>query len=256
MFDASLLGESRDQLAARLDATNTLARWARLVPAVSCGEGIGTVAAVLATLGPGSDPARGDTLLGALLRLAAVDGEDQGDAIIVVLHAVAPGASRLVTRGFDEGLVLGQLTIQIRTYPWRTRVRAVAANLLLDTEHALCRETYPAYMRTRRRARPVTEVPLARRFGSDDAGVLGTVAPDPAGADVDLVDLLLWAERSGVVDARDLSMLLQYHYSREFTGTGHQHVARVFGVNPRTSKRHCSAALQALRAAAPRYLAC
>ncbi len=128
--------------------------------------------------------------------------------------------------------VLGQLTIQIRTYPWRTRTRAVAANLLLDTEHALWREVRPAYMRTRDRVRtdsaavPVTEIatdlPHNPRAAAEE--MFGQ-ADSHDETELDLVDLPLWAERTGVVDARDLSMLVDYYYARESTGAGHEHVA-------------------------------
>lgn len=255
MFDASLLGESRTELVARLDDAGTFTRWVQLAPPLSADGTVSSVADVFNALAASSDPARWDGLLGVLLQLAAVDGGDQGDAVLAVLHAVAGGAARLVRRGFEEGLVLGQLTIQIRTYLWRTRRRAVAANLLLDTEHALCREMNNARMQTRRRACPVTETPVDMRPYGDDPGPFDELVPDPAGDDLDLVDLLLWAERSGVVGARDLAMLLEYHYARQFSGAGHEHVARLFGVNLRTSKRRCTATLQALQAAAAQYLA-
>jgi hypothetical protein len=255
MFDAYLLGESRAAFAARLDATATFARWAELAPRLSCREGVDSVAGVFAELAPGSAPAYHDQLLGALLQLAAVDGGNDSDAVLAVLHAVAEGATRLARRGFDEGLVLGELTIRIRTYPWRTRQRAVAANLLRDTEHELCREVNPAWMRTRGHLQRVREVAVGRQpWDTVDVPEPGAMQ-DPPDDDLDLVDVLLWAGRTGVVDARDLSMLIEYHYGRSLTGAGHEHVARVFGVNVRTSKRRCTAALTALQAAAPQYLA-
>jgi hypothetical protein len=110
-FDATLLGESRGDLAARLDAADTFGRWAGLVPELAAEESVGTVAGVFAALAPGAPAARCDRLLWSLLRLAAPDCGDQPDAVLVVLHALAGGASRLVNRGFDEGLVLGELTI-------------------------------------------------------------------------------------------------------------------------------------------------
>ena len=170
------------------------------------------------------------------------------------------GAERLVHRGFEPGLVLGQLTIQIRTYPWRTRTRAVAANLLLDTEHALSREVRPAYMRTRDRVRTRSAAVPVTEIVTDISHTTHTAAGDLFGrvdshdeTELDLVDLLLWAKRTRVVDARDVSMLVEYHYAREFTGAGHEHVAQRFGVTTRTSKRRCTAALTALHAAAPQY---
>jgi hypothetical protein len=254
MFDATLLGESRDEFTARLDAGDTFTHWRRLVPELTADQSVGSLAEVFAALAPGSDPGRWDTLLWSLLRLAAVDGDDQSDAVLAVLHAVAASATRLTRRGFEAGLVLGQLTIQIRTYPWRTRRRAVAGNLLRDTENALCSEVHAARMRTRRHVQQVTEIPVDMgpwRGTEGPAAELTSAAAD----DLDLVDLLLWAERSGVVDARDLAMLVEYHYGRDRTGAGHEHVARVFGVDVRTSKRRCTAALAALQTAVPDYLA-
>ena len=263
MFDATVLGESRDHLVERLDAAHTFTAWAELVPELAADPSVDSVEDLFAALGPKSDPRRWDTLMLALLQLAAVDGEDQDDAVLAVLHAVAASATRLSRRGFAEDLVLGQLAIQIRTYPWRTRRRAVAGNLLRDTENALCYEVYAVRMRTRRSAQPITEVPVDMRPCHEENGSPAALAEDTAAletgdtndGDLDLIDLLMWAERTGIVNARDLSMLVQYHCGRDTTGAGHEHVARMFGVNVRTSKRRCTAALDALRAAAPEYLA-
>ena len=267
MFNSSVLGESCAELVTRLDAADAFTRWVQLVPELAAGGSVNSVAEVLDALKPGTDPTRWDGLLLALLQLAAADGADQSDAVLVVLQAVADGAARLLRRrstasvrggrqDFTEGLILGQLAVQIRTYPWRTRRRAVAANLLLDTEHALCREVYAARFRTRRRAEPVVERPVDMRRSVDAAPQYEQVGPDVAdAAGLELLDLLMWAERTGVVEARDLSMLVEYHYAREFTGAGHEHVARTFGVNVRTSKRRVTAALEALQTAAPQYLA-
>jgi hypothetical protein len=74
--------------------------------------------------------------------------------------------------------------------------------------------------------------------------------------DLDLVDLLLWAQRTHVVDPRDLAMLVDYFCARAGGITsGHEHVARLHGVTARTSRRRCATALQALRTRAPDYLA-
>lgn len=256
MFDATLLGESRDHLVERLDAPHTFTAWADLVPELAADPSVTSIEDLFAALGPNSEPRRWDALLLALLQVAAIDGGDQGDAVLTVLHAVAASATRLMRRGFDEDLVLGQLTIQIRTYPWRTRRRAVAGNLLRDTENALCDELYSARMRTRRSTQPITEVLVDMR--PSDGGERrspAALAEDTGDGDLDLIDLLMWAERTGIVNARDVSMLVEYHCGRDTTGAGHEYVARMFGVNVRTSKRRCTAALDALRAAVPEYLA-
>ena len=260
-FDASLLGETLDQLTARLDAADTLTRWAEVAPALSRATSIQQLVELLTPDQDSPDTARRaqldtwDELLTCLLHVAAHDGGNDQDAVLVVVYLVAPGATRLVRRGFEAGLVLGELTIQILTFPWRTRTRAVAANLLRDTEHALCRETRPLRLRSRpgpHSAKPVVEVLTSWDFGPLLDYLLVSEGYDD---DLDLVDLLLWAERTGIVDARDLSMLIEYYYGRELTGAGHEHVAEVYGVTERTSKRRCAAALTALQDAAPRYLA-
>ena len=78
-----------------------------------------------------------DEILGALLRLAARDGGDDCAAVLVVLHMIESGARRLARR-FGGDMVLGELTVQIRS--WTGREWMHAANLLCDTERALCRE--------------------------------------------------------------------------------------------------------------------
>ena len=93
MFDASLLGESRDQLASRLDATDILARWARLVPAVACQGRIGTVARGLIFALAGGlfidaavmrDATKASGLDGALRTLA---GQPYGKGLLLVAAA-------------------------------------------------------------------------------------------------------------------------------------------------------------------------
>lgn len=253
MFDAKLLGESREQFIDRLDAADTFRRWADLVPDLASDSMITSIDDVFRALAPQAPRRRWDPLLLSLLRLAAADGADQSDAVLAVVHAVACGAHRLVRRGFDEGLVLGELTIRIRLYPWRTRRHAVAANLLRDTERGLCFETAPAWMRTREHLQRMSEVvaddlldPSALSDGRD-----GSADDD----DIDLVDLLVWAERTGVLDARAVLLLVEYHCGRAAGEPGHRQVAERFGVTVRTSKRHYRAALNALRAALPQYLA-
>lgn len=156
-------------------------------------------------------------------------------------------------RRFPADLVLGQLTICIRAFPWRTRTRAYAANLLRDTEKAICRELRPNWARYHRDEDHLVD-PTSRdaRTGMHQLDL--TVQPE-ADDELDLVDLLLWAQRTGIVDARDLAMLVDYFCAKgEGILTGHEHVAQRHGVTARTSRRRCAAALEALHVGARDYL--
>jgi hypothetical protein len=260
MFIAAQLGETWPDLAARLDAHDTLSRWSEREPALRRVARVDELPAVLAA---GMDPEIRDAVFGSLLRLAAQNGADDAGALLVVLHLVDVAADRL-RRRFDAGLILGALTIQIRAFPWRTRTRAYAANLLFDTEKALCAETRPRGSRSSRghgSVRRDEDLLIDPTNRDVDSGLnrLDRAVTGPDSDALELVDLLLWAERTGVVNARDLAMLVEYFYAhetiRQGAGGGHQHVASVYGVSLRTSKGRCAAALNALRAAAPAYLA-
>ena len=247
---ANLLGEDLPTLISRLDAAGTLSRWSVQEPALTQA---GTVQRVRDALRPGSDPANWDTLMGALLRLAAADGGDDTNAVLVVLHLVDLASQRLQGR-FAADLVLGQLTICIRAFPWRTRTRAYAANLLRDTEKALCREVRPNW--ARHRADEEQLVDPTDRDCVTGLHLLDRLVPPTPETDLDLFDLLVWARRTAVVDPRDLAMLVDYFTARAGgTAAGHEHVAQLHGVTARTSRRRCAAALEALRAAGPAYLA-
>lgn len=253
MSVTALLVESWSDLSERLDAAGTLARWALpepvLAPVADCGR-------LRDALRPGCDPARTDALFGALVRLAAADGGDDQDAVLLVLHLVDSATARLCHR-FGADLVLGAITVALRGFPWRRRTRAHAANLLLDTEKALCREVRPnwnrAHGRPSGRGEDVPVDPISRDTRTG-LSMLDSACPPPADR-LELTDVLLWAERAAVVDREELSMLLEFFYAHEMHGSGHAHVARRHAVTVRTSKRRCAAALSKLRAAAPRYLA-
>lgn len=251
MSNASLLGESRPAFTARLDAGHIFDRWVALVPRLACGGDVASIADVFRELAPHSPMTHHDTLLIALLQLAAQDDADDRDAVVAVLHAMQEGVARLAGQSYEVALVLGELTVQIRTYPWRTRSRAVAANLLRDTAYALSYEENHSWMRTRRYAQRVSEDAV----GLTPHSTAALPGSGDTGDDLDLIDLLLWSERTGIVDARGVSMLVAYHVAREACGAGHEHVAHLFGVTTRTSMRQCAAVLDALREVVPQYLA-
>ena len=250
--DDSTIGSWAD-LIDRSDRAGALRRWRGLEPALAGVAGLPELAALLR---PGSDPVRADELLGALVRLAAADGHDDPDAVLVLLHLLSEGARALAVRLADLaddmlGLVVGELTVQIRVFPWRRRTRAYAANLLLDTKTALWRELRPHRTRTCPGAGEVLVDPTdARRV----AGLFDRSVPDGDG-DLDLLDLLVWAKRTGVVDAEDVALLLHVEHARERGGAAQLRAAAEWGINERTLRRRRERTLTALQGASAAYLA-
>jgi len=197
LFTNSQVAGSWPELVDRLERCGTWARWALVEPALLM---VGGPSGLPAALARGVDRDSADALLGALIRLAAADGGDEQDAVLVVLHALADGAAALARqvahRTADSlSVVVGELTCQIRAFPWRRRTRAYAANLLADTKHQLwVGELRPLGTGHHpEQARPVDPLtwPGLR---------LDRAAPvDPAGqSQAELLDLLVWAAGAGV----------------------------------------------------------
>jgi hypothetical protein len=149
MFLDNRIAGSWDALTIRLHEQSALDRWRQVEPVLA---GVTDLEDLRRQLRPGTPRKRADELLGALVRLSAVDGHDDGDAVLL-LHLLSEGAEVLAGRLADQAgdvvaLVVGELTAQIRSFPWRRRTRAYAANLLLDTKAALWRELRPHRTRT------------------------------------------------------------------------------------------------------------
>lgn len=241
-------------------------RWADLEPALvgsrcAAPPGLAALAGLArlaAELRPGVDPQRADDVLGALVRLAAVDGHGDPDALLALLHLLSDGARALAGRlpdpsGNALALVVGELALQIRAFPWRRRTRAYAANLLLDTNAALVREVRPHRTRT---YPSVVEVLVDPTDRERVTALLDRTSPGPdGGEDLDLRDLLVWAARTGVADAGDVALLLQVERAREAGGPAQLQVAQARGINERTLRRRREKTLAALQAASASYLA-
>lgn len=241
-------------LTIRLTDERALHRWACVEPAVADLTDLEDLARQLR---PGTDRARADELLGALVRLAAADGHDDPAAVLVLLHLLSGGAQVLAARLTDLttdalALVVGELTVQIRSFPWRRRTRAYAANLLLDTKTALWRELRPHRTRTHPEAGEVLIDP------TDQVSAPGLFPSCAQGPDddeeLDLRDVLVWAERTGVATGRDLALLLAIERTREYGGPAQLHVATEWGISERTLRRRRDRALAALQAARSSYL--
>lgn len=243
MFCDDSLAGSWSALTARLDATDALHRWSVMEPAL---DGLGCVGELTVVLRRGADADRADEVMGALVRSAARDGGDDADAVQLLLHLLSDGVLALAHRMRGPGdlvpVIVAELTCRIRSFPWRRRTRAYAKNLLLDTKNVLWREGAP-----HRASSPEELTP-------PHCGDWPDTDPDRATGDddLDLIDFLMWAARTGVAPPTDLAMLLASE--RAPAGPGRHAVAREFGVHERALRRRRSKTLSALRAATDRYL--
>lgn len=146
-------------------------------------------------------------------------------------------------------LVVGELTVQIRTFPWQRRTRAYAANLLLDTKAALLKELRP------HGASPMAVVLVDPTDPVRVAALLDSPTEANGRDDLDLFDLLTWATRNNVLDPGDVALLVQIEQVRARSGAERRQLAQQWGVTQRTLRRRRQRALTAIRATAGDYLA-
>lgn len=250
---ANLLGSWPD-LVARLDAAGAPADWAADDDALATLESIAQLRAWTSRCAPEA----ADRVLGAVVRRAAVNGFDDDDAVVVLLHLLLPGATRIARRVehlIPDALafVLGELTIQIKRFPVGRRVRAFAANLLRDTHLALWRGELKPYRTDRLRPPDYLVDPIADRGlpGVERpyrVGLLDQHVAGPDSDDLDVVDLLRWARATGAVDPVDLAALIEVEFAEPPPGEfAQQYVARQLDTSVRTVQRRRKRALAALR---------
>ncbi len=126
-------------LCARLDRTRVLARWSRDEPALAA---MSCLNDLVAATDKTQDRRSADDVIGALIRIAAINGGDDSDAATVVLHLMRNGLCRLAGRLHHRGpevlaLVVGEAACVIRSFPWQRINRGCAARILLDVKHNL-----------------------------------------------------------------------------------------------------------------------
>lgn len=248
MFHDPTIVGSWPELAARLDEGAAFTRWAEAEPAFAGLTGVDDLLAGWAEPGRAG---RTDAVLAALVRLAAVDGGRDEDALLLTLHLLS-GLVWRMTRQLQHlcpdvtRVIVAELTCQIRRYPWRRRPRAVAANLRVDTRTAVLAELRP---RRRRQPQPVEVLTV-------DGDVTALQDPCPVeDEDLDVVDLLEWAVRAGV-DAGDVALLIATECARaRRQRRADLLVAEAHGITPRTLYRRRERTLTALRDVAAEYLA-
>ena len=259
MFRNDSLAGNWSALVDRLNRDGVLRQWALDEPAL---RGVDRVEDLVRLTAAGADPARADQLIGALVRTACAAGGHDDDALLLLLHLlsdlVVAMAGQLSDLCADTlTVIVGELACQIRSVDPRRPVRCWATALKWLTRHAVLAEFRP----TARNFPEVHETPVALE---PDTPVwartrvpLGSTPPQPGcdTGDVELVDVLLCAVRSGVA-REDIALLAATETAR----AGKQHrvdqaVADAFGVNVRTLYRRNNRTLAALRAVGADYLA-
>jgi hypothetical protein len=276
MSPTDSLGLTWPALSERVDPVRGLDRWAAAEPALA---GIGTVSELAEIVHNGGDPARADELFGALVRLGAVDGGNEEDAALLVAHLLGNGTRKLALQLRDlsadiDDLLAGELWLQIRAFPWRRRRRAYAKSLLLDTRLAVLAELCPYRNRAGlSRVLLVDPVVSAAYDGAaaDCSSLLDRQCFNPHDEDESsLLDLLEWAQRTGVIDRADAALLVELMLAADEARAADQDaaagrglnrareisaVAARHGVHEKTIWRRRARALSALRDASGQYLA-
>lgn len=219
-------------LARRLDEHRTVVAWAQARPALA---GLRSADDLLQRWRAGDGK---HEVAAALVWLAAADGGDDADAVMVLLHFAEGVVWRLVRSLGDlcpdiAVLAVGELVAQIRGYRWRTRPGSLLTALYYDTRRALLADLQPR------------EIPMGLMRDSS-----GDVADEP---ELDLLDLLTWAVRSRAIDALDARMVLEV--AQESAPSRCTVVALRHGISTRRLLQRRTRALNALRSVAPKYLA-
>lgn len=197
MFDMDSYAGNCDELAARLNQSQTVASWSLNAPALA---GL-TEADQLAKLTrSGCDPARADRILAALVRRAA--GRHGHDAaLLVLLHLLSDMVIALATDLTDLShdvlpIVVNELACQIRSADVDQPVRGWAVTLKLATRRAVLAEFRPGLRRNHPDAgeRAVDAEDIACWSRPRVGGAPSVNAPD-GDEDLDVVDVLMWAVR-------------------------------------------------------------
>jgi hypothetical protein len=258
------LGLTWPVLAERVERSGRWPSWVIAEPALACVSGLQEVAAIAAER---DHPGRADALLGALVRLGAVDGGNDQDAAWAVVLLLSNGAARLAGQlrnlsGDIDQMVAVQVWLQVREFPWRRRRRAIAKNILMDARRALLRDLG---VDGRRRKWGVVVILMGSTDGAVPAsGSLVLADHDGhagSGDELTLAEVLEWATGSGVVTAYDAATLLELA-GVEVVGSvrGLSSAAEIAavatrrGVNEKTVRRSRDRALRCLVGARQAYL--
>lgn len=213
-----------------------------------------------------------DQALGALLRLAAKDGYDDQLAAVAVLHQLG-GSVRTIARHFwhlsdgdVEGIVVGAVWEQIRSYDWRNRTRHHAAAIHHASRKVVRTTLMPDTSRTLGQ-RVVLLNPQSWLFEALGQPVEESAISLDAFDSRDQLGIFLnWAIGHGVVDEDDVGLLdalmdldrCNPQIPRWLRGacsmTAIEHMASKRGVCTKSIYRARDKVLAKLRDAAPLFL--
>lgn len=257
MSPSDFLGEPWGDLCARLTGERRLGQWAQREPALL---GLADLDALAQAVHSRCDLDYTDEVFAALLRLAAADNGDDQDAGLVVAHLMHNAARAIAVSLRDlskdiDAVVAAELWMQIRSYRWQHRRRGHALGLKQDTRAAVVRELCPPRTEDGSR-RIVPRDPEVLSWVSDlhtTAELDGDPAGSASGTDVEdeLLDVLSWAQGSGVLTGEDVQLLLEF----ELAALPERHaLAHARGVGEQTLRRRCRKAKARLHDARLVYL--
>src|ERR1035437_2680048 len=120
MSSTQHLGLTWPALVERVERSGRWPAWVTAEPALASVGGLDEVALIAADR---DHPGDADVLLGALVRLGAVDGGNDQDAAGAVALLLANGADQLAGQlrnlsGDIDQIVAGQVWLQVREFPW------------------------------------------------------------------------------------------------------------------------------------------
>jgi hypothetical protein len=200
------------QLVAGPEATAALSRWTLTCPVLT---GLPTLDDVLSLIAD-ADTAVRDAVLLALIKAAQAGDVLAGRTVLQTMLGKAVRVAGTVARRDDvrgdqeeaSARAVAALWQAIATYPVALRPARVAANLALDTVAVAQRgHTGSSHFRRSYRELPLADVGSVGRAVQHDDG------PDDVRGPVDaqLLTVLAWAVRAGVLDLADAQLLVQVY---------------------------------------------